>query len=62
LGAVKAAIPAEPAGHVLYLANNLPYAQRLEEGWSGQQPQGIVSRTAVEFQMIVNEAVASVAK
>ena len=31
------------AGSVTYLANNLPYAQRLEyEGWSSQAPGGMV--------------------
>lgn len=34
-----------------YVANNLPYAKRLEEGWSHRQaPQGMVMLTIVEFQ------------
>ncbi len=32
---------------VLYLTNNLPYAQRLEEGWSTQRPSGWVRATVV---------------
>ncbi len=51
-------IPAQAAGKVYYLSNSLPYAQRLEDGYSRQAPQGIVSRTAAEFQTDVNEAVA----
>ena len=32
---------------ILYLTNNLPYAARIEEGWSQQAPSGWV-RTAVQ--------------
>lgn len=32
----------------IYLTNNLPYAQRLEEGWSGQAPQGMVRLSVLE--------------
>lgn len=43
-----------------YVANNLPYAQRLEEGWSHRQaPQGMVMLTVVEFQTFFRRAVAS---
>lgn len=50
-------IPEDAAGRVYYLANNLPYAQRLEHGWSRQAPEGIVARTVVEFQAVVDSAV-----
>src|SRR5690606_7047644 len=33
------------AGRVYYLTNALPYAQRLENGWSKQAPQGMVRLT-----------------
>lgn len=52
-------IPAQAAGKVYYLSNSLPYAQRLEDGWSRQAPNGVVSRTVVEFQTIVDEAVST---
>lgn len=29
---------------ILYLRNNQPYAQRIEEGWSIQAPEGMVER------------------
>lgn len=46
------------AGKVLYLTNNLPYAQRLEQGWSYRQaPAGVVGVTLVEFQDVVTNAV-----
>ena len=32
-------------GQEFYLANNMPYAQRVEDGWSGQAPQGMVKST-----------------
>ncbi len=55
---VIAHIPADASGKVYYLSNNLPYAQRLEHGYSKQAPQGIVGRTVVEWQGIVDKAVA----
>jgi len=56
--AIATAIPADAAGKVYYLANNLPYAERLETGWSQQAPTGIVSLTVTEFQAFVDKAVA----
>lgn len=38
---------------VHYLTNNLPYAMRLETGWSQQAPQGMVGITVKEFKDIV---------
>lgn len=32
-------------GNLIYIQNNLPYAERLENGWSDQAPQGIYSTT-----------------
>jgi hypothetical protein len=60
LGTITASIPTEAAGTVMYLANNSPYGQRLEEGWSRQAPTGLVGLTAMKFQAIVNEAAAQV--
>lgn len=57
LPAIRAAIPDDAAGKVYFLANNVPYAQRLENGWSRQAPQGLVGLTAQRFQQIVKEAV-----
>lgn len=45
-----------PTAGVHYLVNNLPYARRLEDGWSMQAPAGMVGLTAVEFQSICKEA------
>ncbi|HDI5456437.1 HK97 gp10 family phage protein [Acinetobacter baumannii] len=32
-------------GNLVYIQNNQPYAERLENGWSGQAPQGIYGLT-----------------
>lgn len=39
---------------VIYLANNLPYARRLENGWSSQAPNGMVALTVAELQALWN--------
>lgn len=58
LGAIIGAIPGHAAGHIFYLANNVPYAQRIEDGWSRQAPTGLVAVTAMEFRSITEEAAA----
>lgn len=57
LPAIMAAVPDRAAGNVYYLANNAPYARRLEHGWSRQAPAGLVGLTVTKFQQIVREAV-----
>ena len=55
IGKVQAAAVGLVAGDVIYLANNLPYGPRLEEGYSGQAPQGMVALTVQDFQSIVDQ-------
>lgn len=55
---IAAGVPEEAAGKVYWLVNNLPYAQRIEHGWSRQAPQGVVGLAMVEVQDVVAEAVA----
>ena len=51
----------EAGGKHHFLANNLPYAQRLEDGWSSKQaPAGMVAITVIEFDPIVKAAVLKV--
>lgn len=45
------------AGPTFYLTNSLPYAYRLEKGWSSQAPNGMVSVTLAGLQAAVNEYV-----
>ena len=40
----------------IFLFNNLPYAMRVENGWSNQAPQGMVRVTLMEHPQIVEEA------
>lgn len=57
---IEAVAATMDAGDVAYLANNLPYAQRLEDGWSKQAPQGMVRLSVQRWQPIVDEAVRQV--
>lgn len=41
--------------HEFTLTNNLPYAQRLEYGWSQQAPAGMVRTNVSRFQQLINE-------
>jgi len=50
-GAKQIAVP----GNVHYITNNLPYAQKLENGWSHQAPNGMVAITTLNWQRIANE-------
>ena len=54
----RAQIPKQAAGHVYTIANNLPYAQALEDGHSRQAPHGFVGLTKIEFQSIVKKSLA----
>lgn len=47
------------AGGVVLLCNALPYARRLEYGWSKQAPQGMVRLSVQEFNDFVQKAVAA---
>jgi hypothetical protein len=50
---LTAGVNTSPAAGMHYIHNNLPYAKRLEDGWSTQAPSGMVGLTAIEFQQIV---------
>jgi hypothetical protein len=49
-------------GDTIYLANNLPYIRRLEEGYSQQAPAGMVALTVQEFAQVVNQISAEVGR
>jgi hypothetical protein len=38
------------SGDMIYITNDLPYIQRLERGYSGQAPSGMVRITVAEMQ------------
>ena len=61
VGNLFAAVADQPPDQVFYLTNSLPYAKRLEEGWSHRQaPQGMVGITVLEFRNFIAKAVAEV--
>lgn len=49
-----------PGWNTFTLTNNLPYAERLEYGWSKQAPTGIVRVNVIRFQQLINEEAAKV--
>jgi hypothetical protein len=53
-------IPAITVGQTYYHSNSLPYARRLEYGWSKQAPAGMVRLTAAEIPGIIDALVAQV--
>jgi hypothetical protein len=42
-------------GDVFFFTNNLPYALRLEFGWSDQSPNGMVRLAVAKFPFTVNK-------
>lgn len=46
-------------GGTVFLTNSLPYARRLEFGYSNQAPQGMVRLTVTEYQNFVRKAAAA---
>ena len=44
------------ANQTIYITNSLPYAQRLEYGWSKQAPQGMVRLTVADYTKMLREA------
>lgn len=49
-----------PGWNTFTLTNNLPYAERLEYGWSKQAPVGMVRVNIARFQQLINEEAAKV--
>lgn len=45
---LKRVINSLPKGGSLFISNHLPYARRLENGWSQQAPSGFMTLTAAE--------------
>ena len=49
-------------GPSVFLTNSLPYAIRLENGYSMQAPSGMVKLTVAEFQALVDQAAKEIPK
>lgn len=60
IGMITASVAGSPAGSIHWLANGLPYINKLENGSSTQAPQGMVKVSIAQFDGIVREAANSV--
>ncbi len=54
---VQGAVGGMQVGDVIFMVNNLPYAERLESGWSGQAPSGMVRLTVQRWVPIVEQVI-----
>lgn len=57
-GRMTAYVTTSPEWENFCFTNNLPYAERLEYGYSQQAPAGMVRVTVSRFQRLLNEAAA----
>lgn len=58
IGRMTQFVTSNPDWENFRLTNNLPYAERLEYGWSQQAPQGMVRVTVARFQELLNQQAA----
>lgn len=56
ISAAKSVVDGSQVGGITYLVNNLPYASRLEYGYSQQAPSGMVRLSVAEFEQWLKEA------
>lgn len=60
LGRTAVALETWKPGQTIFLSNSLPYARRLEDGWSQQAPSGMVRLTVQAYTDAVRKAAESV--
>lgn len=53
-------VQASPVASIHWIANNLPYIERLETGWSTQAPQGMLRLTVAEFEPTIRAVLKNV--
>lgn len=56
--AAAASVAGVALGDKIYITNNLPYARRLEYGWSQQAPAGMVRITMAQSRELARRALA----
>ena len=56
IGRGRAKVATREPGADIYITNSLPYAIRVENGYSTQAPAGMVRVTVVEFQSFIAKA------
>lgn len=54
LGRIKRVIGGLPDGGSFWMTNSLPYADRLENGWSQQAPSGMIKTAVSHLDAIVD--------
>jgi hypothetical protein len=57
VGRLKAKLDLLDTGQFFYFTNSLPYAERLEYGWSQQAPGGMVRLSVASWQSIVEDEI-----
>ena len=62
IGRLKAKLDVLKGGTVFYFTSNLPYAERLEYGWSEQAPAGMVRVSVASWQSIVEDEIRKAAR
>ncbi|WP_342049878.1 MULTISPECIES: HK97 gp10 family phage protein [unclassified Cupriavidus] len=62
IAAANGALQTVVIGQTFYLVNHLPYAQRLEYGWSKQAPAGMVRLTLSEYDAYLTRVVGDLKK
>lgn len=56
LANAKAKLAGFKSGKSIFISNSLAYAQRLENGYSGQAPQGMARLTVIEFKRMLRNS------
>ena len=62
LGKLKYTVNTLSAGQVFYFSNSLPYAERLEYGWSEKAAAGMVRVSVASWQSIVEDEIRKAAR
>jgi len=57
IGRLKSKVEVMQGGMILYFTNSMPYAERLEYGWSEQAPAGMVRVSVAGWQSIVEDEI-----
>lgn len=59
-GRIRAGLALWKPGQTIWITNSLPYARRLENGWSQQAPAGMVRLSVLEFKSNVSRIAAGI--
>lgn len=54
---LQSQVPKEASGHVYTVVNNSEYGWALENGWSLQAPSGMVEKTVIQFERMIQDEI-----